>query len=370
MGHYRVFYPFGFSIVMKRSMPSRKTPLNQAHASFRGASLLVIYWASLANIPTHLGRADEGAILSPSQRKGSESSSPSTFNTEPPSPKNEVRITVDGERRSIESNGWPDHAPGSFPRRGNPNAPRPQTHRFHVPLRPVAAPEPIRSRGGWWGVAVNGVPFEPGTGEAWNNDMRSGWRYEAATGFLNLGLDEHHAHVQPSGAYHYHALPNGLIHALGGDDSKMLLIAWAADGYPVYSSRAHADAQDAASPLRAMKPSYRLRKGPRPQASGAPDGNHDGRFTEDFEFVKGSGDLDECNGREGVTPEFPNGTYYYCITAQFPFVPRMWRGLPDPSFAKAGPPPGGGPGGRGRPLPPGGGPRGILEGGPGPRPQP
>ena len=355
---------------MKRIMPSRKTLLNQVHASFRGASLLMICWVSLANVDAHPDRADDSAILSPSQRKGSESSSASILDNEPPSPKNEVRITVDGERRSIESNGWPDHAPGSFPRRGNPNAPRPQTHRFYVPLRPIAAPEPIRSRGGWWGVAVNGVPFEPGTGEAWNNDMRSGWRYEAATGFLNLGLDEHHAHVQPSGAYHYHALPNGLIHALGGDDSKMLLIAWAADGYPVYSSRAHADAQDAASPLRAMKPSYRLRKGPRPQASGAPDGDHDGRFTEDFEFVKGSGDLDECNGREGVTPEFPNGTYYYCITAQFPFVPRMWRGLPDPSFAKAGPPPGGGPSGRGRPLPPGGGPRGILEGGPGPRPQP
>ena len=48
----------------------------------------------------------------------------------------------------------------------------------------------------------------------------------------------------------------------------------------------------------------------------------------------------------GVTPEFPDGTYYYCLTEQFPFLPRLWRGVPDESFAKSGPPPGDGPGRR------------------------
>jgi hypothetical protein len=274
---------------------------------------------------------------------------------------NLVSITTEGESRIIKSNGWPDHAPGQFPRRGNPNIPTPQSYTFRVPLKPAAS-ERAEQRGMfWWGVALNGVPFEPGTAETWNNDRRSGWRYEAATGFLNLGLDEHNAHVQPNGSYHYHALPTGLVERLGGDGKKMLHIGWGADGFPIYTSWAYSDAKDAKSALRKLKSSYRLKQGARPAQQGGPGGNYDGRFTEDFEYVKGSGDLDEFNGRVGVTPEFPDGTYYYCISAEFPSVPRMWRGMPDQSFAKGGPPPGGGPGGSFRGPPVGGPPRGILE---------
>jgi hypothetical protein len=276
-------------------------------------------------------------------------------------PANSVKITVEGDFRRIRSNGWPDHAPGEFPRRGNPNQVMPQEYSFRVPLKPVAAEAPQRRGGWWWGVALNGVPFEPGTGETWNNDPRSGWRYEAATGFLNLGLDDHNAHVQPNGSYHYHALPTGLVEGLGGDGKKMLLIGWAADGFPVYTGMAHAEADDPKSPLRTMKSGYRLKEGPRPEQEGGPGGNHDGRFSQDFEYVKGLGDLDECNGRTGVTPEFPEGTYYYCVGAEFPFVGRMWHGTPDESFSKGDRPPGG----QARPAPAGGAPRGILEDGPG-----
>ena len=75
--------------------------------------------------------------------------------------------------------------------------------------------------------------------------------------------------------------------------------------------------------------------------------------------MEGLGDLDACNGREGVTPEFPDGTYYYVLTDAFPQVPRQFHGVPDDSFRKAGGP--GGPGGRGP-----GGPR-PGRGGPPPR---
>src|SRR4051812_335062 len=158
---------------------------------------------------------------------------------------NEVSITVEGDYRVIKANGWPDHAPGAFPRRGNPNTLTPQSYQFRVPMKPKAEETPVRRGGWWWGVALNGVPFEPGTGETWNNDPQSGWRYEAGTGFLNLGLDENNAHVQPNGSYHYHALPTGLVARLGGDEKKMLLVGWAADGFPLYTSMAHADAIDA-----------------------------------------------------------------------------------------------------------------------------
>ena len=257
---------------------------------------------------------------------------------------NSVSITTEGGYRIIKSNGWPDHAPGQFPRRGNPNTASPQDYTFRVTLKPVAAAEPQR-RGGWFfGVAVNGVPFEAGTAETWNNDPRSGWRYEAHTGFLDLGLDEHNAHVQPTGAYHYHAMPTGLVQKLGGDEAKMLLIAWAADGFPMFTANCHSDTKDATSAVRTMKSSYRLKGGARPEQTGGPGGNYDGRFTEDWEFAKDSGDLDECNGHTAATPEHPEGFYHYHITTAFPFLPRMWRGTPDDGFGKGGP----GPGGAGR----------------------
>lgn len=272
---------------------------------------------------------------------------------------NQVTVRIEGNQRIITANGWPDHAPGTFPRRGNPNTLSPQHYTFRVPLKPVAADTPTR-RGGWFfGVALNGVPFEPGTAETWNGNPA--WRYEAHTGFMNLGLDEHNAHVQPTGAYHYHAMPIGLVDRLGGDTNRMRLVGWAADGFPIYTARGHADPKDASSPLKKMRPGFRLKQGERPGAPEGPGGRYDGRFTQDFEFVEGSGDLDECNGRVGVTPEFPEGIYHYYITEEFPFLPRQWRGTPDSSFGKGGGPPGGGrrggPPGTGRgPGGPGGGP--------------
>ena len=51
-----------------------------------------------------------------------------------------------------------------------------------------------------------------------------------------------------------------------------------------------------------------------------------GAFTQDFEYVEGHGDLDECNGRIGVTPEFPEGIYYYMVTDDFPYFSRCLKG--------------------------------------------
>lgn len=54
-----------------------------------------------------------------------------------------------------------------------------------------------------------------------------------------------------------------------------------------------------------------------------------GAFTQGFEYVEGLGDLDECNGRFGVTPEFPNGIYYYSVTNSFPYFTRCLKGESD-----------------------------------------
>lgn len=268
-------------------------------------------------------------------------------------PAHRVSITTRGDYREISSNGIPDHKPGQFPNRNNPNAIREQRYEFRVPLSPKASPEPAPLGMNPFGVALNGIPFDPFAAEFWNRDPDSGWQYEALNGKINLGLDASNAHVQPNGAYHYHGIPVALLERLSGGKPKMTLVGYAADGFPIYALYGYADPQSADSDVRKLRSSYRLKKGTRP---GGPRGKFDGSFVQDYEFAAESGDLDEYNGREGVTPEAPEGTYYYVLTEEFPYIPRLLRGTADPTFRR-GPPggPGGGPG-RGRRGPPGGPP--------------
>lgn len=246
-------------------------------------------------------------------------------------PAPQVTITEEGGTRVIKANGVPDHAIGQFPGPGCPNAVSAQSYTFRMPLHPKTNASFTQIKQQAIGVAINGVPFDPGTAEYWKNDRTSIWHIEALGGSKSLGLDQNHAHVQPSGAYHYHGTPTGLIEKLAGENGKMVLLGYGADGFPIYEQTAE------------NKSSYQLKKGTRPSGTAGPGGTYDGTYTVDYEFVAGSGDLDEANGRSGVTPEYPEGTYYYVATAEFPFYPRMMKGTPDGSFQRG--PPGGGPGG-------------------------
>ena len=60
-------------------------------------------------------------------------------------------------------------------------------------------------------------------------------------------------------------------------------------------------------------------------ANGLPD-HAVGTFQQDYAYVVGSGDLEECNGRTDVTPEFPVGIYHYNATDSFPFFQRCVKG--------------------------------------------
>jgi hypothetical protein len=273
--------------------------------------------------------------------------------------KNEVSITIQGDRRIITANGIPDHPTGQFPGRGNPNRISPQEYRFTVPAHPQAAAKNTPLGMHPFGVAVNGVAMDPGAAEWWQGDPSTGWQYEPLSGVIDLGTDDSNAHVQPNGAYHYHGQPTDLLKRLTGSKEAMVLVGWAADGFPIYNNIGHKDPKDAASPWVELKSSYQVKKGTR---ATSPFGAYDGSFVADYEWVDGAGDLDESNGRTAATPEHPEGEYHYVITSQFPYIPRQFKGTPDPSFLRHGPP--GGPGGPGRP---GGGRRGERrrKGGPG-----
>ena len=261
-------------------------------------------------------------------------------------PVNEVKFEVRGEYRVITANGIPAHKTGRFPSRGNPNAISAQSYRYKVPANPKQASKTTSTYGQPFGIAINGVPFDPGTAEVWSKTGRTHarggahngnqWNYDALSGKINLGIDDSNAHVQPNGAYHYHGIPNGLVEMASKRlrSMSMLLVGYAADGFPIYSEYAYEVADDATSKLRKMKPSYRLKKGSRPGGDNAPSGKYDGTFIQDFDYVEGLGDLDECNGRTGVTPEYPDGTYYYVLTESYPMIPRAFRGTPDESFER------------------------------------
>ncbi len=225
-----------------------------------------------------------------------------------------VEITTDDRYRYVKGNGLANHATGTFPNRANPNAISEQEVEFRMTLNPSHDGSATWAR--LPGVAVNGVKFEPETAERYQN---TDWKYEAIqAGVPSLGLDSSYAHVQPDGTYHYHAVPTGLVEKLAAQTSTdTLLVGYAADGYKMYYSQSGI-----------YEPSYRIKSGTRPDG---PGGTYNGTFTQDFEYVEGLGDLDECNGK------WVNGEYRYYLTDDFPYIPRCLQGTSDSSFTQGGP---------------------------------
>ncbi|MBO6509020.1 MAG: YHYH protein [Roseibium sp.] len=238
-------------------------------------------------------------------------------------------ITINGNTRRIRANGYPNKPLGQFPNRNNPHQISKKNYNLKVPLQPRKNGRARNAQGSVFGIALNGVVMDPGTAEFWQNNRRSGWNYEALGGACKLGLDRYNAHVQPDGTYHYHGIPKGVVASSGGN-SVPAMIGFAADGFPIYGQYGYSDPAKK-SGMKKLKSSYRVKSGTRPSG---PGGRYNGKFTQDWAFVSGAGDLDQCNGRFAVTPEYPNGTYHYVLTDTFPFIPRCWMGSPDSSFMR------------------------------------
>jgi len=247
--------------------------------------------------------------------------------------------------RTLTSNGIPDHEVGTFPNPGNPNRISAQSISASYTLTPAQTGS-VNSNLVALGYALNGIKFEPGTGGTCNDSGTNcslvggtgAWRIEALgqTSF-DFGTDFNNAHVQPTGEYHYHGMPEKLIEKLN-KGQQMTLVGWAADGFPVYARYGYSEANNARSSIKLLASSYRLKSAPdagRPAVSLYPLGT----FRQDYEYVAGLGDLDECNGRSGVTPEFPSGIYYYAITVAYPYIQRCVKGTAAGEATPLPPPP-------------------------------
>ncbi len=240
------------------------------------------------------------------------------------------------DQRLLSANSVPMHPVGQFPNPGNPSQISPQTVSFAVTTSPVALSGP-GGRVKEPAMALNGVKFDPGTAGRCSDaisdpsecDLGRGdgqWSIEAlGQDVFDFGEDENNAHVQPSGHYHYHGVPEGMLTEAAQNGEAMQLIGWAADGFPIYARYGYASPMSPLSGLKAVTTSYRLKQVPdagRPPVELVPMG----AFTNDWEYAEGSGDLDECNGRFGSTPEFPEGIYHYFATDTFPYVQRCVKG--------------------------------------------
>ncbi|WP_417468133.1 YHYH protein [Maricaulis sp.] len=226
---------------------------------------------------------------------------------------NVAETFVDGEMTCIRSNGAPDHEMGRFPNAANPNAFREQELTFCFPTSPRLA-DTVTEGLMTVGVSVTGVPIRPYTAGYYDPDGRrgigrdpsSGWRQQAMHNPRSLGMDDQNAHIDRSGLYHYHAVSGDLLHAHGGTP-----IGYAPDGFEIWYDPAIGVSSWALRPGERLTP---------------PGGAHDGTFEEDFEYIAGSGTLDECNGT------VIDGTYTYFATDTYPYFPRCFKGVVNPDF--------------------------------------
>ena len=216
-------------------------------------------------------------------------------------------ISVTGDQRCITSNGIPGHETGPW-REGA--VVLPQEHNFCVDATPEITGA-ITRNARISGITVTGIPLRPGTAEyydasadkGYSRDTSSGWNVEGIGGLI---MDAQNAHVDGAGYYHYHGIPSAVVGSL-----ESTLFGYAADGFEIHYVGDRAQS------------SWQLKTGER---ESGPGGEYDGTYVQDYQFVSGSGTLDECNG--GLL----DGRFVYYATDAFPFFPRCFKGSVSDDF--------------------------------------
>ena len=228
----------------------------------------------------------------------------------------------------------PDYSIG--PWAANPNTPVNQNFVFKITRNPVQnTGNPVSTPLGHIGVWSNGVSvFNAKDGMSYNNQ---GIWFRDALVFEGISFDNCLGHPAPNGEYHHHVNPTCLYDDTD-DTQHAPIIGYAFDGFPIYGAYGF-DNVNGTGVFRKMQSSYQLRNITsrttlpngtvlQPSQYGPAIGTQYplGSFLEDYEYVPGSGDLDEHNGRFCITPEYPSGVYAYFVTIDasedpvFPYV--------------------------------------------------
>lgn len=209
---------------------------------------------------------------------------------------------------------------------------------------------------------VAGIGFGDGI---WNRDAFTNEGVTFDAGMAHQAGKQYHYHVQPCALRHqmgdhvdYNPVTNRYSESTSPDLKHSPILAWAADGYPVYGPYGYSSPMNATSGIRRMVTGYVLRNGQSGTTNLTATGRHTlpawaaaaqnrsttltatqygpnvsttyalGHYLEDYDYLGDLGqpqgetfDLDKYNGRFCVTPEYPQGTYAYFSTINAAGVP-------------------------------------------------
>jgi len=264
---------------------------------------------------------------------------------------------TDTNLRKVYSNSYPDH---DFCYKNASSIPTQSYHELEMDLEPVISgtiTSVINQTTGrpatTFGVSLNGVMFAPGPALPFvflnpeTSEYNWDWVFEPTTnqgaGMDKVSLDCSSAHTSNAHGYHYHGeMFSYLENEIPGITTvtsvgEVVQVGWAADGFPIL----YKFGPDNTGTIKLLTPSYKLKDGERPgDGTTAPCGPHTGKYTSDFEYEVGLGDLDECNGiAASVTLNTANGSetfdYFYVVSSTFPQIPRCLVGTVNGSFANA-----------------------------------
>jgi hypothetical protein len=259
----------------------------------------------------------------------------------------------------VTATGIPAYPTGPF-QDGNPSQASDQGAIFKMPLNPTQnTGTATATRGGNIGIFINGValfdyrdgvawnpqtnalcggpgnspcPGGMGTVQAWNRDAIPAERagFDCSKGHPAMG--NYHHHQNPSAFKLDINVTSTVCNLYDADGLYVMdstqhspLIGYAYDGFPIYGAYGYKNA-DGTGGIARIKSGYTLRnitaRTHHADGTDVDDGPvidatyFLGYFREDYEFATQTGEdyLDEHNGRDCVTPEYPGGTYAYFAT--------------------------------------------------------
>ncbi len=285
-----------------------------------------------------------------------------------------------------------------------PNYPANTATVYRIPRNPTVPANKTLTGNGAIGYFVNGVAFFDNR-DAFSYSTSNATDATPVNGITGDGIWNRNAYAnelvtfdaalahQAGKQYHYHVEPIALRYQLGdhvtynasantyaeatGTATHSPILAWAADGYPVYGPYGYSDPTNASSGVRRIVSGFVARNGSNnttnlstvgrttlPAWAASAQGRSQtltsgqygpnvnatyaiGHYIEDYDYLGDLGftqttgstvrdfDLDKYNGRFCVTPEYPGGTYAYFSTIDasntpaFPYnIGRQFYGNP------------------------------------------
>lgn len=151
---------------------------------------------------------------------------------------------------------------------------RPVPIDFTITTKPQKMAKPVTPPFGAVGVMISGSPvYNPYEGDGVTVAMNGNFNLINQQGKPVAFMDDCHGHPapHPRAQYHYHGLPPCVTAQVDQPNGPSRIIGYAFDGFPIYGDR--------------------------------------DIIGKKIDPTK----LDECNGIESPTPEFPNGIYHYVL---------------------------------------------------------